>query len=68
MVPDIVLICESWLSEALDNSIIAIPGYNIIRQDRGFGCGDGLLFYITDPLITNPVVSDVTINFVTKRY
>ena len=44
LAPDIILFGETWLSEAINDCIIHIPNYNIVRQDRGIGRGGGLLF------------------------
>ena len=48
LAPDIILFVETWLSEAINDCIIHILNYNIVRQDRGIGRGGGLLFYISD--------------------
>ena len=31
---DVIIISESWLTPAIPDSSIAIPGYNLVRQDR----------------------------------
>ena len=35
--PDISLFGETWLSDAINDCIIHIPHYNIVRKDRGIG-------------------------------
>ena len=43
----IAVITESWLSQSVSDSQIAIPGYQIIRFDRE-GRGGGIMVYILD--------------------
>lgn len=31
---DVVCVTESWLSPHIDDSLVALPGYNLIRRDR----------------------------------
>ena len=63
--PDIVLICETWLSEALNDDIIQIPEYTIVRQDRSSGRGGGLLFYVRNSLSVNSDFKNIVSNYST---
>ena len=38
---DVVCVTESWLSPHIDDSLVALPGYNLIRRDRESGSGRG---------------------------
>ena len=41
----IFVVTESWLDQSLDTSIIEIPGYSILRQDRQHKGGGGIIVY-----------------------
>lgn len=41
---------ESWLTPDVSNRSIAIPGYKIIRNDRLYMRGGGIVFYCKDHL------------------
>lgn len=51
---DVLSICETWLTPDLDDSCVTIPGYLLIRNDRGLESskkrvyiqGGGVAFYI----------------------
>lgn len=43
---DIVCICETWLNENKDSSLIEVNDYNTVRNDRIGKIGGGLLMYI----------------------
>ena len=38
---DVVCVTESWLSSHIDDTLVALPGYNLIRRDRESGSGRG---------------------------
>ena len=38
---DVASVTESWLSPHIDDSLVALPGYNLIRGDRESGSGRG---------------------------
>ena len=44
--PDIICITESWLSSDILDSEIAIPGYNVVRNDRNQH-GGGVIMFIS---------------------
>ena len=54
--PDLILICETWLSEQTPNSMLNIDNYHInsdLRKDRSdtlWGIGGGLLIYVRNGL------------------
>ena len=31
---DVICLCETWLSSAVNDKLIEIPGYTLFRQDR----------------------------------
>ena len=43
---DLAFITETWLSECIDDSIVDIPGYTIIRRDRSTDNHSGVCLYI----------------------
>ncbi len=62
---DFVAITETWLNNEVHNALIALPGYNTIRQDREQKRGGGVLVYIRECLtfkqirILNPEYSEI---------
>ena len=66
--PDIVLICETWLNEALDNAIVQVPDYTIVRQDRSTRRGGGLLFYVNNLLVVNSDFPESPVNYITGDF
>lgn len=44
--PTCILITETWLSQNIPDSIIGIPGYSLIRNDRSYAKGGGVCIYI----------------------
>ena len=47
---DLVCIMESWLRQHIPDSVIAINGYNIIRQDRKEGTHGRVCMYIKETI------------------
>lgn len=43
---DIVCVCETWLNDSKDSSLIEVNDYNAVRNDRIGKIGGGLLMYI----------------------
>lgn len=39
---DIIGFCETWLSNATPDSLVSIPGYSIVRNNRLYGRGGGV--------------------------
>jgi hypothetical protein len=54
--PDVILICESWCNSTINNSLLALEGYELQpdlrtdRSDTAGGIGGGLLVYVRDGL------------------
>ena len=47
--PDVIGLCETWLSQDVDDFSLGLPNYEIFRRDRG-SRGGGLLFAIKTKL------------------
>ena len=47
--PHVLSLNETWLNNSILDSELAIPGYNIIRQDRD-RFGEGLAVYVAEQL------------------
>jgi len=45
--PSLICITETWLTDDIDNTLIAIDGYNIVRNDRSHKKGGGTMIYIS---------------------
>ena len=45
--PEIAVFTETWLKEAIPNSVVNIPGYNIFRKDRTHG---GVCVYVQNQM------------------
>ena len=43
-------ISETWLREEIPGSLVAVPGYVLIRNDRGRGGGGGVGLYLKSGL------------------
>lgn len=43
---DIACICETWLRENINDAILKIPGYNIVRNDREGRIGGGIAIFL----------------------
>lgn len=43
---DIIGFCETWLTKAVPDGMVSIPGYTIIRNDREYGRGGGTCLFI----------------------
>lgn len=43
---DVICVTETWMNNKTDDSLLAIDGYNIIRNDREGRLGGGILIYI----------------------
>ena len=43
-------ICETFLVNSKPTSLLTIPGYNMVRRDRLFRGGGGVVLYIKDSL------------------
>ena len=47
---NILGVCETFLTEEIDNSLLDIEGFNFERKDRGVGLGGGILIYISNQI------------------
>lgn len=47
---DLVCITETWLKDHIDNNIVAISGYNVIRRDRTEAVHGGVCLYIKESI------------------
>ena len=66
---DLILISETWLGPAIPDAALAIPGYNLIRQDRNHPegkKGGGLCVYIKSTFKIE--IMDECFNKVTDDY
>ena len=41
---------ETWLHEGIENDILSIPNYNLIRQDRSVGRGGGVCAFVSNSI------------------
>lgn len=48
---DIICITETWLSNEIETSLVDIPGYSMVRNDRLARRGGGTAMYIKDGLL-----------------
>lgn len=53
---DVVCASETWLNDNVDDSILAIDGYEIVRHDRVGRLGGGVLIYIKKGMIYNLIL------------
>ena len=47
---DIAAVSETWLHEGIENDILSIPNYNLVRQDRFFGRGGGVCAFVSNSI------------------
>ena len=52
---DVACLTETWLSEDIEDEIVNIHGYNIVRCDRTFRRGGGTAIYIRDHIQFNSI-------------
>ena len=58
---DIFTISETWLDSSTSDADIQVPGYALIRQDRGIQkAGGGLCIYIKDCYKASMVASSIS--------
>ena len=50
---DMVVVTETWFSDAFDDCSVSINGYNLFRRDRRNGRGGGVCIYISEILRAN---------------
>ena len=47
---DLFCITETWLKESIDDSVVDINGYNIVRRDRLYSQHGGVCLYINEAI------------------
>ncbi len=47
---DIAAVSETWLHSHIENEVLSIPNYNLIRQDRTFGRGGGVCAFVSNSI------------------
>ena len=47
---DIAAVSETWLHEGIENDILSIPNYNLVRQDRSVGRGGGVCAFVSNSI------------------
>lgn len=58
---DILAVSETWLTHFMDDKVVSIDGFRLVRRDRGLGRGGGVLLYIRNTIkfsILNNFTSD----------
>ena len=65
MKPDVIVICESWLSDTVPDNYLAIPHYSPpFRRDRSDGRkGGGVLVYVSQYLPSTDITPPSTSNY-----
>lgn len=48
--PDIACFTETWLKNSVDNNVIDIPNYTIVRKDRSYAEHGGVCIYIKNSI------------------
>lgn len=52
---DVICVCESWLNERIDDKVIMLDGYQVIRCDRIGRLGGGVMMYVKNGLRYNVI-------------
>lgn len=45
---DVLAVSETWLNQTIQDEVVCIKGFNVIRKDRVIGRGGGVLVYVRD--------------------
>ena len=45
---EIAAVYETWLHHGIQNDVLSIPNYNLIRHDRSVGCGGGVCVFVSN--------------------
>ncbi len=48
---DIAAVSEIWLHSGIEDEVLSIPNYNLIRQDRTFGRGGGVCAFVSNSIL-----------------
>ena len=62
MKPDIVCINETWLNSNIEDHLVCIKGYQLIRQDRHCKKGRGTCFFLNNLLDFEVLHLNITLN------
>nr|CAH7765172.1 unnamed protein product [Callosobruchus chinensis] len=70
---DILAISETWLNDQFSSRDLMMDGYNLIRKDRSFGRGGGVLLYVFDKfkydvIATSCDIEQLFVKVVYNRY
>ncbi|KAI4455891.1 hypothetical protein MML48_8g00001084 [Holotrichia oblita] len=68
---DVFCLTETWLTNAVDNSMVRIEGYNLYRRDRDGRCGGGVAIYARScfkcfVIKSNPIIEHIWISIRVK--
>nr|CAH7759371.1 unnamed protein product [Callosobruchus chinensis] len=55
---------ETWLNDQFSSRDLMMDGYNLIRKDRSFGRGGGVLLYVCDKFKYNVIETSCDIRAV----
>ena len=47
---DLVCLVETWLQDHIDDNVVHVPGYNLIRRDRSERIHGGVCIYVKDTI------------------
>ena len=62
--PDIICICETWLTNDIQNSEISLPGYSLFRKDRLHKIGGGAAIYAKSNLSSSLIKLSSSLEFI----
>ncbi len=60
LLPDVISITETWLSEQIDNRELALPGFQLFRKDRDNRKGGGVATYVKNGLHVSEKTAKLT--------
>ncbi|KAI4466573.1 hypothetical protein MML48_2g00000186 [Holotrichia oblita] len=68
---DVFCLTETWLTNAVDNSMVRIEGYNLYRRDRDGRCGGGVAIdarscFKCFVIESNPIIEQIWISIRVK--
>lgn len=54
---DVVMVSESWLNSNVTTNLVAIPGFNLLRNDRKDRMGGGVCMYVKENICSKTIYS-----------
>lgn len=57
----VLCLCETWLSPAIDDNLVHLEGYNLVRRDRRLGRGGGVCIYLRKNISYSVICTDNSI-------